>query len=97
MRVGVRFGQESKCLRFTAWRSVDGFGLKAQVCRYFDKSCFVLAWWIMMFVCECLKGTIGVLDVVFSIVVGMMGTPHNPFVWLRYPVSTWWPCLKTWI
>ena len=36
------------------------------------------------------------LDVVLSIVVGMMGTSHNPFVWLRYPVSTCWPCLKTW-
>ena len=22
--------------------------------------------------------------------------PHNPFVWLRYPVSNCWPCLKTW-
>ena len=32
----------------------------------------------------------------FSIVVGMMGTSHNPSVWLRYPVSTCWPCLKTW-
>ena len=31
----------------------------------------------------------------FSIVVGMMGTSHNPFVWLGYPVSTCWPCLKT--
>ena len=50
----------------------------------------------MLFVCGCLKGTIGVLGVVFSIVVGMMGTSHNPFVWLRYPVSTCWPCLKTW-
>ena len=26
----------------------------------------------------------------------MMGTSHNPFVWLRYPVSTCWPCLKIW-
>ena len=43
MRVGVRFGQESKCPRFTARSSVDGFGLKVQACRYFDKSCFVLA------------------------------------------------------
>ena len=42
-RVGVRFGQESKCPHFTALSSVDGFGLKAQACRYFDKSCFVLA------------------------------------------------------
>ena len=50
----------------------------------------------MLFVCGCLNGTIGVLDVVFSIVVGMMGTSHNIFVWLRYPVSTSWPCLKTW-
>ena len=40
MRVGVRFGQDSKCLRFTARSSVEGFGLKAQACRYFDKSCF---------------------------------------------------------
>ena len=36
------------------------------------------------------------LGVVFSIVVGMMGTSHNLFVWLRYLVSTFWPCLKTW-
>ena len=43
MRVVVRFGQESKCPRFTALSSVDGFGLKAQAYRYFDKSCFVLA------------------------------------------------------
>ena len=50
----------------------------------------------MLFVCGCLNGTIGVLNVVFSIVVGMMGTSHNPFVWLRYPVSIFWPCLKTW-
>ena len=50
----------------------------------------------MLFVCGCLKGTIGVLGVVFSIVVGIMGKSHNPFVWLRYPVSTYWPCLKTW-
>ena len=42
MRVGVRFGQELKCPRFTALSSVDGFVLKAQACRYFDKSCFVL-------------------------------------------------------
>ena len=42
MIVGVIFGQESKCPRFTALRSVDGFGLKAQSCKYFDKSCFVL-------------------------------------------------------
>ena len=49
----------------------------------------------MLFVCGFLKGTIGVLGVVFSIVVGMMGTSHNPFVWLCYPVSTFWPCLKT--
>ena len=51
----------------------------------------------MLFFCGCLNGTIGVLNLVFSIVVGMMGTSHNPFVWLRYPVSTCWPCLKTWI
>ena len=43
MRVGVRFGQESKCPRFTAQSSVDGLGLKAQECRSFDKSCFVLS------------------------------------------------------
>ena len=49
-----------------------------------------------MFFCGCLKGKIGVLGVVFSIVVGMMGTSYNPFVWLRYPVSTCWLCLKTW-
>ena len=36
------------------------------------------------------------LGVVFSIVVGMMGTFHNPFVWFRYTVSTCWPCFKTW-
>ena len=36
------------------------------------------------------------LGVVFSIVIGMMGTSHNPFVWLRYHVSTCWPCLKNW-
>ena len=50
----------------------------------------------MLFVCGCLNGTIGVLDVVFSIFVGMMGTSHNPFVWLRYSVSTCWPYLKNW-
>ena len=50
----------------------------------------------MLFVCGCLKGAIGVLDVVFSIVVGIVGAYHNPFVWLRYPVSTCWPCLKNW-
>ena len=50
----------------------------------------------MLFVCGCLNVTIGVLCVVFSIVVGMMGTSHNPFVWLWYPVTTCWPCLKTW-
>ena len=43
MRVGVRFGQESKCPRFTALSSVYEFGLKAQACRYFDKPCFFLA------------------------------------------------------
>ena len=41
MRVGVRFGQESKCPRITARRRVEGFGLKAQACSYFDKSFFV--------------------------------------------------------
>ena len=50
----------------------------------------------MLFVCDCLKGTMGVLGVVLSVVVGMIGTPHNPFVWLRYPMSTCWPCLKIW-
>ena len=50
----------------------------------------------MLFVCGCLKGAIGIMGVVFSIVVGMMGTSHNPFVWLCYPVSTCWLCLKTW-
>ena len=43
MRYGVRFGHESKCPRFTDRSSVDVFGLKAQACRYFYKSCFVLA------------------------------------------------------
>ena len=96
IRDGVRFGQESKCLRFTDLSSVGGFGLKVQACRYFEHSCFVLDWQIMLFVYGCLKGTIGELGVVFSIAVGMMGTSHNPFVWLRYPVITCWPCLKTW-
>ena len=36
------------------------------------------------------------LGVVLSIVVGIMGTSHNLFVWLRYPVSTCWLCLKIW-
>ena len=40
MRVGVIFGQELKCPRFTAWSSVEGFGLKAQACSCFDKSFF---------------------------------------------------------
>ena len=40
MRVGVSFVQELKCPRFTVMSSVDGFGLKAQACRYFEKSCF---------------------------------------------------------
>ena len=40
LRDRVRFGQESKCPRFTDLSRVDGFGLKAQACRYFDKSCF---------------------------------------------------------
>ena len=43
MRYGVRFGQESECPCLTAQRSGDGFGMKAQACRYFEKSCFVLA------------------------------------------------------
>ena len=42
MRVGVRFGQESKCPRFSDLSSVDGFVLKAQACRYFDQSCVFL-------------------------------------------------------
>ena len=50
----------------------------------------------MLFVCGCLKGIMGVLGVVFYVVVGMIGTSHNPFLWLRYPVSTFWPCLKIW-
>ena len=49
-----------------------------------------------MFVCGCLKGTMGVLGVVFSVAVGMVGTSHNPFVWLQYPVITCWPCLMIW-
>ena len=43
MRVGVRFDQESKCPRFNARSRVEGFGLKTQACRYFEKSCFVFA------------------------------------------------------
>ena len=35
------------------------------------------------------------LNVVFCIVVGMMGTSQNLFVGLHYPVSIFWPCLKT--
>ena len=50
----------------------------------------------MMFVCGFLKGAIVMVGLVFSIVVGMIGTSHNTFVWLRYPVSTCWPCLKNW-
>ena len=41
MRVGVRSGQESKCPHFTARSRVEGFGLKVQACRYFDKACFI--------------------------------------------------------
>ena len=33
---------------------------------------------------------------VLSIFVGMIGTYHNPFVWLQYLVSTCWLCLKIW-
>ena len=51
----------------------------------------------MLLVCGCLKGVMGVLGVVFYIVVGMMGTSHNPFVWLRYPVTNFLTCLKAWI
>ena len=65
MRVGVRFGQELKCPRFTARNSVEGFGLKAQACRYFYKWFFVFACRIMMFFCGCLKWKMGVLGVVF--------------------------------
>ena len=43
MIFGVRSDEESKCPRFTARSRVEGFGLKAQACRYFDKSCFVFA------------------------------------------------------
>ena len=43
IRVGARFSQESKCPRFTALSSVDGFGLKEQSFRYYYKSCIVLA------------------------------------------------------
>ena len=50
----------------------------------------------MLFFYGCLNGKIGVLNVVFLIVVGMLGKSQNPFLWLRYPVSTCWPCLKTW-
>ena len=64
MRVGVIFGQDSKCPRFTALSSVDGFGLKAQACRYFDKSCFVFASRMILLACRCLHETIGVLKVV---------------------------------
>ena len=95
MRVGVRFGQESKCPRFTALSRVEGFGLKAQTCRYFYKS-FSPHITALLPVCGCLKGTIGVLGMVLSLVIGIIGTSHNPFVWFRYPVSTFWPCLKIW-
>ena len=50
----------------------------------------------MLLACGCLHETTGVLNVVLFIDVGMMGTSHNPFVWLRYPVSILWPCLKNW-
>ena len=50
----------------------------------------------MLFFYGCLKGTMGVLGVVFSAVVGMIVTSHNTFVQLRYPASTCWPCLKIW-
>ena len=43
MRVGVRFGQESKIPRFTARSRVVIFEMKAQACSYFEKSCFVFA------------------------------------------------------
>ena len=43
MRVGVTFGQELKYPRFTDWSSVDGLGLKAQACKYFEKACLVFA------------------------------------------------------
>ena len=51
---------------------------------------------MILLACGCLHGTTGVLNVVFFIAVGMMGTYKNPFVWLRYPVSILWLCLKTW-
>ena len=51
---------------------------------------------MILIACGFLHGTIVVLNVVFLIVVGMMGTSYNPFVWLQYPASTCWPCLKTW-
>ena len=51
---------------------------------------------MILFDCGFLIGMIGVLNVVFLIVIGMIGTSHNTFVWLRYPGSTFWPCLKTW-
>ena len=50
----------------------------------------------MLFICGCLKGMMGVLGLVFSVVFGMIGTSHNTFVWLRYPVSNCWPCLNIW-
>ena len=50
----------------------------------------------MLFVCGCLNGTIGVVNLVFSIVVGMMRKSRNQFVGLQYPVSTCWTCFKTW-
>ena len=50
----------------------------------------------MLLACGCLHGTTGVLNVVFFIAVGMMGASHNPFVWLWYPGSICWPCLKNW-
>ena len=76
MRVGVRFGQESRCPHFTDLSSVYGFGLKAQACRCFDKSCFVLAWRMMLLACGCLHGTTVLLNVFFIVVV-VIGTSNN--------------------
>ena len=50
----------------------------------------------MLFVYGCLKGTTGVLGVMFFIVVEMMGMYHNLFLWLWYHVITSWTCLNTW-
>ena len=62
MRVGARFVQESKCPWFTAQNRVVGFGLKAQVCSYFDKSyfCFCLLDYVVCpWVSERYDGSVG--------------------------------------